>query len=87
MKADSVNNKETAPFYMEEFFNVEFLYKSLCSANNATARIPNALLEEVNKKYDRLPKYVIAIFDKDQLNDIEDLSMEWVELMIPILTN
>ena len=69
----AVKDSKVAKPYLEEFFNIEALFKNQASERTSITRVVNALIEALNKKDSRLPKYLIVILDKDILTDIDDL--------------
>ena len=58
--------------FMEEFFNVKPLFKSHFITELVSSRILNELIEVINVKDSRLPKYLLVILDGDLIKDIPD---------------
>ena len=86
-KTAAEHDKDVVPYFMEEFFNVEFFYRNSCSNKLAGACIINALTDAVNTKNTCLPKYLVVVIDKDLIGDIDEEDREDAERIIPILTN
>ena len=63
---------EVIPLYMNEYFNVKIFVQSKTSAEFASTRIINALIQVTNGKNARLPKYLIVMPDKNILEDFSD---------------
>ena len=56
--------------YIIDYYNTQGLFKNPGADKFASTRMVNALIEAMNKKDARLPKYLIVIIDKDILADL-----------------
>ena len=72
---------------MAEFFNPVLVQKARENTINlAMVCTINALIDAVNMKNSRLPRYLIVVIDRDILNDIDLTDVDALR-MIPILIN
>ena len=63
-------DKELIPPFMHEYYNIRSFENKLSSGvKYANTRIVNSLIDVINNKELRLPKYLYVICDKDILND------------------
>ena len=68
------NSREVAKPFLLDFFNIKFLHQSDDLQNpHAFSRAINALIEAVNEKDARLPKYLVVIMDSDIIEDMDDI--------------
>ena len=72
---------------MAEFFNPVLVQKARENTINlAMVCTINDLIDAVNMKNSRLPRYLIVVIDRDILNDIDLTDVDALK-MIPILIN
>ena len=58
-------DKQAVPPYIEEFFNVRFCCNPSIPSNFTTMRTINSLINAVNAKDAKQPKYLVVIIDFD----------------------
>ena len=86
-KSESEDKKSPMmPPIMIEFFNVKMWHKESCSENLAISRVINNLIEAVNEKKARLPKYLIVILDQDLCADVQGSEKVHQEMLQKITT-
>ena len=80
-----INN--TTEFYMRQFFNVKMVQKSgELPTQSAMSRTLNALIDAVNRKDAKLPKYIVVMMDSDILRYL-DMHDDDTAKMIPELVD
>ena len=72
LQQESGKNSNYTPLYIEEYYNVREVHCDDPMNLLAISRIVNALVEIINRKDAKLPKYLLVITDKDLVNDIID---------------
>ena len=81
------DRKDIAMPYLLEYFNLKFLFKTEDLQNElAVLHTINALLDQLNSKDARLPKYLIVIMDHNLIEDL-DVSDEDIHKIIPQVVN
>ena len=78
------NTAESPPPFIQEFFNVKSCMHESASTPSSVARMINALMEAINAKNARSPKYLVIMPDKDLLADLgRSSSTQDIKILTP----
>ena len=83
----TTRDKKSVSPYLSEYYNIKLPEKAGdSSVPLVMAQAVNALMDAINEKHARLPKYLIVVLDKDPPNDLHLSDLDALR-MVPMLVN
>ena len=73
IEQEAMKSTEVQKPFILNYYNVHDVHRENASEGLMSTRILNALMEALNVRNCRLPKYLIVILDKDIICDVKDL--------------